>query len=202
MVLAKRPFSTSHPPALLCPELILDSAKQTSVDFDMKKNSLDTALSPCTPKKSGPTDKPVLALKHKCSYVPSADVDTHPLKKLKVDHMASTSHSLHVNILIGTQWHNNSCAYDATITTLFNIWREEPTLMTISWQAIGSDHLRTLTQSFATHHSVNSDLPFSLDQIIIRDYFRHHMSRVSEEFTIGRYASVHSIYSRCISQWH
>ncbi|KAF8219440.1 hypothetical protein L208DRAFT_1418223 [Tricholoma matsutake] len=55
--------------------------------------------------------------------------------------------------------------------------------MTVSWQAIGSDHLHTLTQSFATHHSVNSDLPFSLDQI--RDYFRRHMSRVSEEFTIA-----------------
>ena len=169
-----------------------DPAKQVSMDFDMNKNSLDTTLSPCMPKKSSPADKPDLALKRKHSYIPSANIDMCLLKKLKIDHMASTSCSLHINVLIGTQWHNNSCAYDATITTLFNIWHEEPTSMTISWQAIGSDHLHMLTQSFATHHNVNSDLPFSLDQI--RDYFRCHMSRVSEEFTISRYASVYSIF--------
>jgi len=87
-----------------------DPAKQVSMDFDVKKNSLDTTLSPRTPKQSSPADKPDLALKCKCSYILSADIDTHPLKKLKIDHMASTSHSLHVNVLIGTQWHNNSCA--------------------------------------------------------------------------------------------
>ncbi|KAF8224927.1 hypothetical protein L208DRAFT_1308350, partial [Tricholoma matsutake] len=125
-----------------------DPAKQVSVDFEVSKSSLDTALSPCTPKKSSLVDKPVLALKRKHSYIPSADVDTRPLKKLKFDHVASTSRGLHVNVPVGTQWHNNSCAYDATVTTLFNIWREEPTSTTVSWQAIGSDHLRTLTQSF------------------------------------------------------
>jgi hypothetical protein len=176
-----------------------DPAKQVSVDFDMKKNSLDTALLPCTPKKSSPANKLVLALKRKRPYIPSADIDT-PLKKLKIDHVASTSLGLHVNVPIGMQWHNNSCAYDATVTTLFNIWCEEPTSMTVSWQAIGSDHLCMLTQSFATHHSVNSDLPFSLDQI--RDYFRRCMSRVSEEFTIGRYTSVHSIFVYLLKMHH
>ncbi|KAF8234243.1 hypothetical protein L208DRAFT_1217794, partial [Tricholoma matsutake] len=112
------------------------------------KNSWDTTLSPCMPKKLSPADEPDLALKCKHSYIPSANVDMHPLKKLKIDHMASTSHGLHMNVPIGMQWHNNSCAYNATITTLFNIWRQELTSMTISWQAIGSDHLHTLTQSF------------------------------------------------------
>ena len=64
---------------------------------------------------------------------------------------------------------------------LVNIWsKDQAILMAIFWQAIGSDRLHTLTQSFATHHSVNTSLPF-------------YMSRVSEKFTIGRYASVHSI---------
>jgi hypothetical protein len=67
-----------------------DRVKQVSVDFDVKKNSLDTALSPCTPKKLSPADKPDLALKRKHSYIPSANIDTCPLKKLKIDHMAST----------------------------------------------------------------------------------------------------------------
>jgi len=72
---------------------------------------------------------------------------------------------------------------------LVNIWhQDQAALMTISWQAIGSDHLHTLTQSFATHHSVNTGLPF-------------YMSRVSEEFTIGRYASVHSIFL-CLLKVH
>jgi hypothetical protein len=38
----------------------------------------------------------------------------------------------------------------------------------------------------------DDDRHFSLDQI--RDYFRRRMSRISEEFTFGRYASVHSIF--------
>ncbi|KAF8240663.1 hypothetical protein L208DRAFT_1231421, partial [Tricholoma matsutake] len=86
-----------------------------------------------------------------------------------------------------------SCAYDATITVLFNIWCEDPTLTTASWQVIDCNILHTLT-----HHSVPpiitqaAERHFSLDQI--RDYFRWQMSRISEEFTIGRYASVHSIF--------
>jgi len=52
-------------------------------------------------------------------------------KRLKISHDAvsnvNTTHlSPHVLVPIGTQWQNNSCAYDAICMVLFNVWCEDP----------------------------------------------------------------------------
>ena len=55
------------------------------------------------------------------------------LKMPRFDHatdsISKPSHAsttIQMNVPIGTQWQNNSCAYDAVITILFNIWHDNP----------------------------------------------------------------------------
>jgi hypothetical protein len=58
-------------------------------------------------------------LKRKTSYVILADKRPQ-MKKLKFKHLASDlSDAVQLNVPLGTQWQNNSSAYDAVVTVLF-----------------------------------------------------------------------------------
>ena len=119
------------------------------------------------------------------------------IKKIKFRHLTDdpSNHDIRLNIPLGTRWQNNSCAYDAVITLLFNIWRENVISETDSWGELQCELLDSLTQSFHKHEDVQvasaSVRVFTLEQI--RDFIRRRLARVSEEFTFGRYASVHSL---------
>ena len=103
-----------------------------------------------------------------------------------------------MNIPLGTRWQNNSCAYDAIITILFNIWRDDAILETDTWAELQCELLDSLTQGFHKHEDIpvtvaSNSVPvrtFTLEQI--RDFIRRRLARFSAEFTFGRYASVHS----------
>ena len=118
-------------------------------------------------------------------------------KKVKFYHdttSTAASASIHpnLNVPLGTQWQNNSCAYDAIITVLFNMWCDpnpESALEDTQCEMFDS-----LIQSFRTHerYQVDSGSPsYSLEQI--REFFRRRLARISQEFTFGSYASVQSI---------
>ena len=122
-------------------------------------------------------------------------------KKVKFCNRA-TDLSAPVRILdvpLGTQWQSNSCAYDAIITILFNMWHDpNPESATTSFEDTQCVMFNALIQSFHTHRSGrrvesgNSASPnFSLEEI--RDYFRRCLARLSPEFTFGSYTSVQSI---------
>ena len=113
---------------------------------------------------------------------------------MKFDHL-TTDHSdeaVQLNVPSGMQWQTNSCAYDAVLAILFNIWRECPAATTTAWKEVQCDLLDTLVQSFHTH----SSRQFSLEQI--RDFLRHRMARISDQFAFGRYASVHCIMEQLL----
>ncbi|KAF8231453.1 hypothetical protein L208DRAFT_1469729 [Tricholoma matsutake] len=121
-----------------------------------------------------------------------------PMPKLKMIKLESTSmddaepHS--VNIPIGMQWQNNSCAYNAVFTILFNVWRENPLSTQVDWQEIQSVELNELLNVFQSHESIPdgpSGPRYTLDQI--GEYMRRRLARISASFTFGEYASVHSL---------
>jgi hypothetical protein len=107
-----------------------------------------------------------------------------------------------LNTPLGTRWQNNSCAYDAVITLLFNIWRDDAISETESWHELRCDLLDSLTQCFHKHEDIEvssvseSVQTFSLEHI--RDFIRRRLARLSAEFTFGRYASVHSVTERLL----
>jgi hypothetical protein len=94
---------------------------------------------------------------------------------------------------IGTMWQNNSCAYDAVITILFNIWRESPAATTGLWQTMENIGLNSLMAGFNLHVSMPQiqSRQFTLEDI--REYMRRQLAHVSPNFAFGQYASVHNI---------
>jgi len=163
--------------------------------------TVDDARLPSTPKKQ--TNAHIIPTqKCKSSYTCPASIDRCPLKKVKFDHLTTdpSNEAVQLNIPLGTQWQTNSCAYDAVLAILFNIWRECPAATTTAWQEVQCDLLDTLVQSFHTHSSIQvasaSSRQFSLEQI--RDFLRRHMARISDQFAFSRYASVHCIMEQLL----
>ena len=137
-------------------------------------------------KREGPSDTKLpeaYTKRHKSSHNTILHGNTHLPPKVLVP--------------IGTRWQNNSCAYDAICTVLFNIWREEPAEMTLSWNELHNDLLDTLTTAFNTHVDFHTgSTSYSLEQI--RDQLRRRLANMNDEFTFGRYASVHTIMTRLL----
>jgi hypothetical protein len=129
------------------------------------------------------------------------------VKRVKSSHHAaldvksqSRQFSPHLFIPIGTRWQNNSCAYDAICTVLFNVWRENPAATTLSWNELNNDVLNTLTDTFKSHvdfHTGSGSASCSLEQI--RDRLRRRLAIMDDEFSFGRYASVHAIMNRLLA---
>ena len=114
-------------------------------------------------------------------------------KKVKFCHYTDPSApTIQLNNPLSTQWHNNSCAYDAIITVLFNIWYDpNPEMPIEDTQCV---MFNALIQSFRTHerHQVDSRLAsYTLQQI--HDFFRRQLARISQDFTFGSYACVQAI---------
>ena len=147
-------------------------------------------------------------LKRKREYILPTTKKTqspsHGIKKVKFFHNATstgsashgdTSASVHLIIPLGTQWQNNSCAYDVMVTILFNMWSDPgPATTSSSLEDTQCDMFDVLIKSFHTHESrqVESGTPtFSLEQI--REFLRRRLARLSQEFTFGSYASVQSL---------
>jgi hypothetical protein len=133
--------------------------------------------------------------KRKSSYVVPA-VKKPRIKKVKFTHLPNDpSKPVQLNVPLGTRWQNNSCAYDAVITLLFNIWREDAISETDSWGELQCELLDSLTQGFHKHEDIQvasgSVRTFTLEQI--RDFLRRRLARFSAEFTFGSYTSVHSV---------
>ena len=125
-----------------------------------------------------------------------SDTFPGPIQRLKLVRLVSAlpgSNETHlVNIPFRTQWANNSCAYDAAVVTLFNVWRENPEIVQSFWQEIRSDALDGWLDAFRKHESVRavaSEVRYTLDQI--RGYLRRQMARSSEghAFAFGEYTS-------------
>jgi len=119
-------------------------------------------------------------------------------KRLKISHdavsdMNTTCLSPYVLVPIGMQWQNNSCAYNAICTVLFNVWHKDPAKTTLLWNEIDNNILNTLTAAFASHADIHTgSASYSLEQI--RNNLRHRLMRINnDEFPLGGYASVHAI---------
>ena len=191
-----------------------DSVDWRVVDSKMHSDTVNNLKSttgsvvPKNPSKDGESEpeKPVLdshvngvpytsELKRKRdSIVPTKKTHGIGSKKVKFNHNTTdTSASVQLNIPLGTQWQNNSCAYDAIITILFNMW-SDPNPATTSLEDTHCIMFDALIKSFHSHENrqVESGTPtFSLEQI--REFLRRRLARTSQEFSFGSYASVQSI---------
>jgi hypothetical protein len=193
-----------------------DTADWRVIDSNVDSNVKSTSSSvpsdtiPVVPgsESNGPGSTHIISeLKRKRIVVPSKKMQMTS-KKVKFCHRTTIddlSAPIRLNVPLGTQWQNNSCAYDAIITILFNIWYDpspslspnpEPSTST-SFEDTQCILFNALIQSFHSHRSssqvesASTSATFSLEEI--RDYFRRRLARLSQEFTLGSYTSVQSI---------
>ena len=109
-----------------------------------------------TPDAVNTLEGTVSLVKRKLSDIVS-DVKKPRTKKVKFSHLPDDpSEPIRLNIPLGTRWQNNSCAYDAVITLLFNIWRGDAISETESWGELQSGLLNFLTQSFCRHEEIQT----------------------------------------------
>ena len=88
----------------------------------------------------------------------------------------------------GTRWSNNSCAYDPTVTILYNIWLDDTVAQSTAFKSIGLRFMGLLADSFKRH--VEGE--YSLEEV--RDYLRRSLQRFDPtRFAWGEYAAVHGV---------
>ena len=109
-------------------------------------------------------------------------------KKQKTSHDNSDFTSGSLIIPKGTCWSNNSCAYDPTVTILYNIWLDDTIARSANFKSIGLRFMGLLADSFQRH----TEEEYSLEEV--RDYLRRSLQRFDPtRFAWGTYASVHGV---------
>ena len=173
------------------PQVVLAKKIRFASDHSLNNKICQFPTEDLTPNQSVKSPRGV---KRECPN--DASLPNTSVKRLKSFHAAVSRENTHFppNVLvpIGTQWKDNSCAYDAICTVLFNIWREDPAETTVSWNLLDNDLLNTLTTDFGSHkdhHTSSETASYSLDQIC--EQLRHRLAGVDREFTYGRYTSAH-----------
>ena len=112
--------------------------------------------------------------KRKLSYIDIVPAVKPRIKKIKFVHLPNdpSTKPIQLKAPLGTRWQNNSCAYDAVITLLFNIWHEDAISETDSWGELQCELLDSFTQGFHKHEDIQvasaSVRTFTLEQI--RDF--------------------------------
>ncbi|KAF8150979.1 hypothetical protein B0H34DRAFT_678695 [Crassisporium funariophilum] len=80
------------------------------------------------------------------------DMPTQRRKKLLEDtELATLNYNCDEEPPNGTPWRDNSCAYDATMAVLLNIWRQNPDVMTGLLSNFNPEHLGPLIGGFNEH---------------------------------------------------
>ncbi|PBK94392.1 hypothetical protein ARMGADRAFT_927676 [Armillaria gallica] len=102
-----------------------------------------------------------------------------------------TSSSLESIIPQGCHWYNYSCAYDAIVFILYNIWASDIDYFSIKFRELNSEWLGLMSDSFKKH--INKQ--YSLEQI--QDYICHRLCNVyPDHFKFGANASVEDVFSK------
>ncbi|KAF8815886.1 hypothetical protein BYT27DRAFT_7024928, partial [Phlegmacium glaucopus] len=71
------------------------------------------------------------------------------LKKLKIDLNITMEHFTQtMNSPRGSQWSNNSCAFDAVMSVLYNIWLDDMIVRTVQFRDINNEYLGQIADSF------------------------------------------------------
>ncbi|KAM6491248.1 hypothetical protein JOM56_013487, partial [Amanita muscaria] len=134
-----------------------------------------------------------------------ADEEVHPeysqqIKKIKTSSsgikdsvVPENSTARQVNIPLGLRWKENSCAYDATLTILYNAWQEDPTVMTDHFAAMSLDTMFKLSDGFL---KVLNGLADFND---VRDALRNELAaRWPLEFCWGRQIPIDMLLDRLL----
>ena len=115
-------------------------------------------------------------------------------KKKKMAHIIHNTPDITFDIPMGTQWRNNSCAYDAVVSSLFSIWKDDPILHLKSFKDLNDQYLGSMADGFTRH--VTGE--FTLNDV--RDFIRRKLQRSApNNFSWGEETSVHCVLDHLLN---
>lgn len=176
---------------------LLDSADLKRPSVELK--SLTLTCSPFIPAQgSVPTSNVVHdSVQKRRLSGPDEYAPHQSSKKCKLDYILNpSSPSLSAQHIVptGSQWRSNSCAYDAVLSLLFNLWSEDVSTFSDAFADLNAEFLGLLSDSFK-HHLSGS---YSLEEV--RDFMRRKLCRKDPlHFAFGCDTSVHSILNEFLS---
>ncbi|KAF8223225.1 hypothetical protein L208DRAFT_1053752, partial [Tricholoma matsutake] len=93
---------------------------------------------------------------------------------------------------------NNSCAFDAVISVLYNIWLDDTTLQTTQFRDINDQYLGQVATSFSQSRPQG---PYSLEDV--HDFIQCHLQRLNPVcFAWGHYTSIQNILDTFLATSH
>ncbi|TFK67657.1 hypothetical protein BDN72DRAFT_770433 [Pluteus cervinus] len=101
---------------------------------------------------------------------------------------------------VGTTWVNNSCAYDAIITVLYNLWKADPQYWTMAFNSYqpANAYLVFLAQDFNSVFNLRMSLSSARDKLL-----NALCTDFPATFKHGAFASVHQALDKLlISPWN
>ncbi|KAF8224266.1 hypothetical protein L208DRAFT_1512701 [Tricholoma matsutake] len=93
----------------------------------------------------------------------------------------------------GTQWSNNSCAYDAIITVLFNTWKENPLGNNEAWSEINNSLMIELINGFNNYMARLTLTQQGQTLENVREQMQQRLISISTEFGFGLFTSISSV---------
>ncbi|KAF8880327.1 hypothetical protein BD779DRAFT_1422597, partial [Infundibulicybe gibba] len=137
------------------------------------------------------TGAPTRVLKRKVSA--SAVQQGKATKKTRTNYQAIEHEHLQHNMPLGTRWQSNSCAYDATVSILYNVWRDDTSRWTEMFRTINLELMGLLATGFMNHENGL----YTLENV--RDFFHRALDRSAPgRFGWGEFTSVHSVIDRAL----
>jgi hypothetical protein len=95
-----------------------------------------------------------------------------------------------INNLIGLQWSNNSCVFDAVLSILYNIWQDNATERAVQFKDINNEYLGKIVDGFSQTRL--QDAAYTLEEV--RDTMRRRLQRADPAtFPWGRYTGIQYI---------
>ncbi|RDB31048.1 hypothetical protein Hypma_000099 [Hypsizygus marmoreus] len=188
------------------PDLSWQIITKASPALAQTKSTFVPAQGTIAGKVTGPGSHLTESVSHKgVKRKPSGSVKKDHLlpdmPKLKKQKVSTSHHSMVPDIglsneqPIGTEWRDNSCAYDAAIAILHNIWHHNPQLLTEELTNFNPEFLGPLVADF---NDSAASSPVLLESS--RDNLKHALFiKDPRKFPWGQYTSAHAVFDYLLS---
>ena len=92
----------------------------------------------------------------------------------------------------GLQWSNNSCAFDAVMSILYNVWLDNVTERTVQFKNINNEYLGQIADGFSQTTAQGTASAYTLEEV--REFLRRRLHRANPTvFAWGRYTGIQNI---------
>jgi hypothetical protein len=179
----------THSKKQLIPHII--QAGETSTTPLLGKRKLDADFETETDKTASKKIRMSSKATERCA-------PKYPSNLVKAD-SNTTEHRTPIGSPRGSQWSNNSCAFDAVLSVLYNVWQENAVERTAQFKEINNEYLGKIADGFSQTRLRGTE--YTLEEV--RDSMQRYLERVDPAaFPWGRYTGIQYILDYLLDMDH